>query len=78
MAAAAKAPLETVQLLHQRGALPENTAPSTAKSSIPSCLKVLRFLLDIGAPIDAIEFQHNPQGYASNFNVGSALNLACC
>jgi ankyrin repeat protein len=78
MAAAAKARLEAVQLLHQRGALPGNTAPSAARSPVASRLGVLRFLLHIGAPIDAIEFQHNPKGYASDFNVGSALNLACC
>lgn len=38
----------------------------------------MRLLLDIGAPIVAVEYEHNALGYSSDFNIGPALNLALC
>jgi hypothetical protein len=62
MEAAVHAPVEIVRLFHSYGARAGNTAHSAAESSVPGWLNVLRFLLDIGAHIDAIEFEHNACG----------------
>jgi ankyrin repeat protein len=78
MEAVSKASLEIVQLLHRRGAQPGITATCAAQSSVPGRFEVLRFLLDIGTPIDAIEFEHNKIGQASIIQLGPAINHAAC
>jgi hypothetical protein len=72
MRAASHAPLSVVKLMHERGALPGNTAPCAAESITPGRPEVLNFLLDIGAPINA--FDH-VMGKLTNF---TALMKACC
>jgi ankyrin repeat protein len=78
MEAARMASLEVVQLLHRYGALPSITAPCAAQSFVPGRFEVLKFLLDIGTPIDAIEFEHNNMGQGSIIQMGSAINHAVC
>ena len=38
----------------------------------------MSLLLDTGAPIDAVEYEHNALGFSSDFNLGPAVNLAVC
>jgi hypothetical protein len=78
MAAVAHAPLETVQLLRAHGADAGNTLPSAARSKTPGRLEVVCLLLDTGAPIDAVEYEHNALGFSSDFNLGPAVDLAVC
>jgi ankyrin repeat protein len=75
--AARSSPLSTVRLLYEHGALPGNTAPVAAKSEVPGRLEVLRFLLDIGAPIDAMDHDHIPGGVGNQIIVGTPLMHAC-
>lgn len=44
----------------------------------PENIDIVRFLLDIGAPIDATEYEHDPWLAANyqSFNRGSAINRA--
>jgi ankyrin repeat protein len=78
MVAAANAPLATVELLWSNGAEVGNALPCAARSKVPGRFEVIRFLLDNGAPIDAVEYEHNTYGFGSDFVIGSALNLAVC
>ena len=45
---------------------------------MPERLEVMTYLLEIGAPIDAIEFEHDARAAGSIFNAGSAINIASC
>jgi ankyrin repeat protein len=78
MEATSKASLEIVQLLHRHGARPGITATCAAQSSVPGRFEVLKYLLDIGTPIDAIDFEHNAIGQASIIQLGPAINHAVC
>ena len=77
MVAASVASLDVVKLFYEYGARPENPLTSAAKRLVKGQVEVVRFLLDVGAEIDAIEFQHNAYGSMSGFNMGAALNIAC-
>lgn len=77
MRAASKAPLSTVQLLYEYGALPGNTASCPAKSITPGRPEVLEFLLDIRAPINAVDYEHNVRGFSVQLIHGTALMHAC-
>lgn len=45
---------------------------------MPERLEVMTYLLDVGAPIDATEFEHDARAAGSIFNAGSAINIASC
>jgi hypothetical protein len=78
MKVASKATLEIVQLVHRRGPRLGITATCAAQSLVPDRFEVLRFLLGIGTPIDAIEFEHNKIGQASIIQLGPAINRPVC
>ena len=78
MVAAASAPVTTVQLLATYCAEVGNALPCAARSDVAGRLEVVRFLLDNGAPIDAVQYQHNAYGFGSDFDMGPALTLAVC
>jgi ankyrin repeat protein len=42
------------------------------------CVEVIEFLLNKGASIDAMEYEHDPPSLSSFMNRGSAINIACC
>jgi len=78
MVAAANSPLATVQVLQAYGAEVGNALPCAVRQAkaTPGRLEVVRLLLDSGAPIDAVEWEHNARGFSSDINLGPALNLA--
>ncbi|KAL8927094.1 MAG: hypothetical protein Q9172_001516 [Xanthocarpia lactea] len=59
--AASKASLEVIEMLVQNGGRvhPSNALPWAGKTRLPDRRAVLAYLLDHGAPIDKIEFDHN-------------------
>jgi hypothetical protein len=75
---APKASLEIVQPLHRCGPRLGITATCAAQSSVPDRFEVLRILLGIGTPIDAIEFEHTKIGQASIIQLCPATNHAVC
>lgn len=78
MAAGAHAPLPLVQLLYAHGASHLDVLQSAAESPTAGRLPVMEFLLDDGADIDAVKWQHHPESYES-FNaleLGTALHYA--
>lgn len=45
------------------------------KRAMPERLEVMTYLLDLGAPIDATEFEHDAYAAGGVFNAGSAINI---
>jgi ankyrin repeat protein len=65
--------------LYQYGGYPvAGILPWAIRDTGPENVDIVRFLLDIGAPIDAIEYEHDPWLAANYqaFNRGSAINHA--
>ncbi|KAL8769632.1 MAG: hypothetical protein Q9209_004429 [Squamulea sp. 1 TL-2023] len=78
MFAAATAPLPIVKLLYAYGATHENVLQTAAGSNVEGRLEVLKFVLDKGADINAIQWQHHQDTYHlfERLCLGTALHNA--
>ena len=76
--ACAKAPLEIVRLFYAYDASHLDVLQSAAESPVEGRLDVMRFLLDGGANIDAVKWEHNEEAYMTwtLFGLGTALHYA--
>lgn len=78
MFAAGAAPFPIVELLYAYGATHENVLQAAAGSTVEGRLEVLKFVLDRGADINAIQWQHHEDSYHlfEGASLGTALHIA--
>ncbi|KAL8781972.1 MAG: hypothetical protein Q9213_005756 [Squamulea squamosa] len=78
MFAAAAAPLPIVELLYDYGATHENVLQVAAGSNVEGRLEVIKFILDKGADINAIQWHHHEESYYlyEGLCLGTALHNA--
>ena len=62
--------------MHKFGARPIGSILTFAIRRRKDCWRVVKFLLDIGAPIDATELVYDSHAAFGNFYQGSAINIA--
>lgn len=78
--AAWDASLEVIELLVEHGGrvYPGNALPSAGKTSLPGRTDVLAYFMDRGAPINTVEFEHNPAIFKMHWSrgFGTALHHA--
>jgi ankyrin repeat protein len=67
-----------VKMMYSYGGRPVSSILAYAILRPKECVEVIEFLLDIGASIDALEYEHDPPNLSSFTNRGSAINIACC
>lgn len=76
--ACANAPLHIVKLFFTHGASHLDALQSAAESPAEGRLEVMKFLLSIGADINAVKWEHNKDEYDTwaLFGLGTALHYA--
>ena len=76
--ACAKAPLHIIKLFYAHGASHVDALQSAAESPADGRLEVLTFLLDNGADINAVKWEHNEEAYRTwaLFGLGTATHYA--
>ena len=72
------ASLQTVKLFYTYGASHSDALQCAAQSSAEGRLKVMKYLLDNGADIDAVKWKHDEKTYETwkLFGLGTALHYA--